>query len=274
MRQVFVAIGVLLVALCLGASAHAQASAPSSPSMSSSGSPATAPAQATAPAPRAATASTGLAVVATDGATDAAWPLARAIYADPSLRPSRIDEGQARVLCGEAPAPGAPQELRDLADTVKAVKGDDAPSRALLSEVARRLSVRALVVVQAGADHPNARVFLADAGVFDAATYAPDSAPTLGWTAAAQSLARAYGVHSEPSSPPSAATAPTSAPPLATREESRLSVPPAPPTRKAFYETGWFWGALGAAAFAGGAIFLATRDNGEQTIHLQMQVPH
>ena len=47
-----------------------------------------------------------------------------------------------------------------------------------------------------------------------------------------------------------------------------------PPHRKAFYESGWFWGAVGAAAFAGGAIFFATRDNGESTIHLQMEVPH
>jgi hypothetical protein len=65
---------------------------------------------------------------------------------------------------------------------------------------------------------------------------------------------------------------PTSAPVLATHEEPILTGPP--PKGKAFYESGWFWGALGAAAFAGGAIFFATRDNGESTIHLQMQVPH
>jgi hypothetical protein len=179
------------------------------------------------------------------------------------------------VLCGEAAAAGAPQEVRDLADTVKAVKGDDAPSRALLGEVARRLSVRALVVVYIDAGRPSARLFLAEAGAFDAAAYAPDNAPTLSWTATVSSLARVYGVHSEPPAPPStpsAAAVPTSAPPLATREESRIA--PTPPRRKAFYETGWFWGALGAAAFAGGAIFLATRDNGAQTIHLQLQVPH
>ena len=62
------------------------------------------------------------------------------------------------------------------------------------------------------------------------------------------------------------------APALATHEEPVITVPP--PRGKAFYESGWFWGALGAAAFAGGAIFFATRDNGESTIHLQVQVPH
>ncbi|MEO8796929.1 MAG: hypothetical protein ABI551_03515, partial [Polyangiaceae bacterium] len=40
-----------------------------------------------------------------------------------------------------------------------------------------------------------------------------------------------------------------------------------------FYESAWFWGALGAAAFAGTAIFLATRDSSGSAIHLQMKVP-
>jgi hypothetical protein len=48
----------------------------------------------------------------------------------------------------------------------------------------------------------------------------------------------------------------------------------APPKGHAFYESGWFWGALAAAAFAGGAVYFASRDNQPTTIHLEMQVPH
>jgi hypothetical protein len=257
MRRVALALTVVLAAVASSPTARAQDSAP--------------PAVTAAPAPPAVTvvaapaaAPHGLAVVALGGATDAAWPLAQAVYGTPSLRPLALDEAHARVLCGEPAASGAPQEVRDLAESLAAVKGEDAPSRMLLGEMARRLNVRALLVVRVEAGHPAARVFLPEAGAFDAASYAPDGGPTVSWSAAARSLARTFAA--EPSLP-----AGPSAPSLATHEEPVVAPPP---KSKAFYESGWFWGALGAAAFAGGAIFFATRDNGETTIHLQMQVPH
>jgi hypothetical protein len=207
----------------------------------------------------------GIAVVALSGATDAAWPLAQQVYGIPTLRPAAIDELHARILCGEAPAAGAPQEARDVAESLAAVRGDDAPSRMLLGVIARKLNVRALAVVRVADGHPTARVFLSEAGLFDAASYAPDAGPTVAWSATAQSLSRTFGDEAPAASSPAA-------PPHATHEEPGLATVPA--KKKAFYESGWFWGALGAAAFAGGAIFFATRDNGESTIHLQVQVPH
>jgi hypothetical protein len=280
------AAGIFSAAVVLSASVAARAqSAPSAsgvlpPLPASPAAPAASPppvAIATAaPAP----ASSGLVVVALGGSMDVAWPLARAVYAQPSLRPSAVDEASARVLCGEAPAPDAPRAVRDLAETVAAIKGDDLPSRTLLAEIARRTGARAVVVVHPEAGRAVARVLLPDAGVFDAATYAPDAATPLTWNAAAQSLARAYGGSTTPAALAGAAPAPgaagstatTSAPPLATHAEPQLTTEP--PRKRAFYESGWFWGALGAAAFAGGAAYFATRDNGASTIHLQMQVPH
>jgi hypothetical protein len=195
--------------------------------------------------------------VALAGATDAAWPLARAVYAEPSLRPASVDETHARTLCGEAPPPGAPQDQRDVSDTVAALRGDDAPSRALLSDLARRFSVRGVVVVRLDAGRATARVFLPEAAALDAATFSPDGASSpMTWSAATSSLVRTFGASK------------LHAPPLA----SQPVVGPEP--RHAFYQSGWFWGALGAAALAGGAVFLATRDNGPSTIHLQMEVPH
>jgi hypothetical protein len=264
MRRVALAVGVLLVGALASSPAAAQSAAPRA-----GGVPAVASAALPALPPPAAV-PTGLAVVALNGTMDAAWPLAHAVYGQPSLRPPALDEARARALCGEPPPAGAAPEVRDLADVVNAVKGDDAASRALLGDLARRLGVRALVVVRGDPQHPVARVFLPDAGVFDAASYTPDEGPALAWTGATQSLVRLYG-----GATPAAATAlpaPTSAPPLATHDEPTLATNP--PKRKAFYESGWFWGALGAAAFAGGAAFFATRDNGASTIHLQMQVPH
>ena len=260
MRRVALAVGLVVAAAAFSVSARAQDASP--PPVAST-LPAPAPPPATPTSTPAAIPPAGLAVVAIGGATDATWPLAQSVYGTSSLRPARIDEAHARVLCGEAPAPGASQELRDLAESLAAVKGEEAPSRMLLGEIARRLNVRALVVVHVDAGHPIARVFLSDTGAFDAASYGPDTGPTVAWTAAARSLGRAFG--SEPSVPQA-----TSAPLLATHEE-----PTVPARRgKSFYESGWFWGAVGAAAFAAGAIFFATRDNGESTIHLQAEVPH
>jgi hypothetical protein len=240
-------------------------SAPAAPPSAATGSPAMAP-------PAAAVAN-GIAVVATAGATDATWPLAQAVYATATLRPGAVDEAHARVLCGEPAPPASPGDLRDLADTVAAVRGEDAASRAILTDIARKLNVRALVVVHVDAGKPVARVFVAETQAFDAASYAPDVAagPTTTWAATTASLTRSFG-GTTVAPVPVPAEPPTAAPPLATHEEP--AVTNTPPKPKAFYESGWFWGALGAAAFAGGAVYFATRDNGASTIHLDMQVPH
>jgi hypothetical protein len=255
--------------------------------------PAPAPASASAPAPAPAPASAplGLAVVALAGATDAAWPLAQSVYSDPSLRPAGIDDAHARVLCGQPVAPTDAADVRDLAETIEAIHGDDVPSRTLLDAVARRFSVRGLVVVRTDADHPIARVFLTETHAFDAATYAPDapdgtsSGPSsvVGWTAATRSLARAYGAPALPPAAPGATALPSASPALSAPSAPSaplLATRPAPPVEKPaaaprpFYESVWFWGAIGAAALAGGAAYLATRDSSPSTIHLEVQVPH
>jgi hypothetical protein len=199
------------------------------------------------------------------------------VYASANLRPS-FDEAHARVLAGEAPAADAPSSLTDLAQTRAAIRGDDAPSRKLLSAIANDLRVRGIVVVMA-APELQARVFLADAAAFDAARYVPDvrrdasdagtEAPpsSKDWSGAIASLERAFA--------PSASTAPE---PTAT-PAPRQALEPTPARREGetgshpFYTSPWFWGAVGAAVFGGTALYFATRDNGSSTIHLQLQVP-
>jgi len=263
------------------ASPPAAAAPPSVPSTSASPPPASPAASSSPPAASASTpASTtipsapaaGVAVVAMAGAIDAAWPLARSVYSTPALRPYAVDEVHARVLCGEPAPPNTASDVRDLADSVAAVRGEDAPSRAVLADISRRLNVRALAVVHLDAGKPVTRVFVAETQSFDAASYGTDEgAAGPAWSATVASLLRAFGGPPSATSP-AAPTAAPSAPPLATHEEPAITN--APPKPKAFYESGWFWGALGAAAFAGGAIYFATRDNGASTIHLDMQVPH
>jgi hypothetical protein len=213
------------------------------------------------PLARAAEAVKGVAVVATSGATDAAWPLAGAVYADAALRPAHIDDATARVLAGEA-APPSSADLGSLAELRAGVKGDDAASREVLAALARRLSVRAIVVVFAG-EPPSARVYDAASRAFDAARYVPDASTAAGttWTAALRSLARPYLPEPAKKAPAAAVSAP---PPAPTKPASKS---------KAFYESPWFWVAVGAAVLVGGGALIATNVQTGDTIHLQMRLP-
>jgi hypothetical protein len=232
----------------------------------------------------------GFAVLARDGATDAAWSLAKALYARDGLRPLLVDEAHARVLAGEpappllspAPPERTPQEgthakdLADLAETRAAIHGDDAPSRQLLTSIATTFELRGILFVEMvpqsnatppAAARPRARLFFAKTG-FDAAEYLPDEgssyAPVPVWSGAVRSLDRAYGGALDTPQVAAAANATKALPPPAKAPEGE---------KRPFYTSPWFWGAIGAAVFAGGAVYLATRDNAPSTIHLQVQVP-
>ncbi|WP_394835276.1 hypothetical protein LVJ94_53145 [Pendulispora rubella] len=276
-RQVWAA-GILLATVTAG---DALAETPQASSVPQAGSRAPSPAVPSASSSRQQQ-GTGLAVLAGRDAADAAWPLAQQLYARPSLRPLGLDEARARVLAGEDPAADAPTDVRELAETRDAIRGEDAPSRQLLASIARQLHVRGILVVrlpvEAVRPNPTARVFLADAGTFDAASYAPDAPPANGagkgekwnWSGTVGSLDRAYGVLSAPAASPApaprAAVAASPAGEPANRDGGRG-------TSRPFYASPWFWGAIGVAALGGVGIFFATRDGSNDTIHLQMQVP-
>jgi hypothetical protein len=217
----------------------------------------------------------GLAIVAEGDTAASASTLARAVYGDPGLLPSTLDEGRARALAGAPVPPDAPRELRDLAETRAAIHGDDAPSRNLLVGLAASLHVKGLVVVEAHTnDRPAARVFLASTGTFDAVLYESDPPPVVTWGSGGSVVTwsgTASALHRNFANPlpvapvlgPPAALAPT---PLPISDEK------VPQTRP-FYASPWFWGAIGAAAFAGAAFYFATRDSSDPNIQLQVQVP-
>ncbi len=196
----------------------------------------------------------GVAVVATEGASDAAWGLAQKIYASP-LRPPAIDDAQARVLAGEnAPSP----ELAELIELRSGVKGEDAASRQLLAAIADRLSASALVVVFSGGENqpPVARVFHADNVSFDAARYSPDASG--GWNGTVDLLTRQFAP------PPPAPTAP---PPKTAAKASNG------PDSKPFWQSPWFWVAIGTAVLVGAGVLIATNVQTSDTIHLQLRMP-
>lgn len=199
----------------------------------------------------------GVAVLATEGATDAAWSLARDVYADTDLRPT-LDERGARVLAGET-VEGA--DLKELSELRAGVKGDDAASRQLLASIAERLGVAAVVVVQVeGVGRATARTFVAESKTFEAAVYVGERTETdLRWPGAAAALHKAFA-------PPP--PAPPVEPPPRKKDEK-----PAPSSGKPFYLSPWFWGAVGAAVLGGVAVFLATRDAESDAIRLQVRLP-
>ncbi len=202
----------------------------------------------------------GIAVVAADGATDATWSLASAVYASALLRPEKIDDRHARVLAGEAPATQF-GELGELAELRAGVKGDDAASRQVLSAIADKLGVASVLVVFAG-DPPTARLFDAKSKTFDAARYSPETGKdaSTSWAATIHALER-------PFSPTVLVSQPTTAPvaPLAPQKTESKS--------KAFYESPWFWVAIGAALLIGGGVLIATNVQTGDTIHMQLKLP-
>ncbi len=243
----------------------------------------------------------GIAVLAIgDNASEEAFALARAIYGS-RLRPTSLDEVRARVLAGGAPPPNASTELRELAEVRASVTGDDAAGRRLLAGISQQIGAEALLVVRVettaalppvvtipsrseadgGTDAAEpltpgnapvgstvvARLFLAEAGYFDAARYLPDAGPAgprtpAAWKSTVISLeGRFPGTRS--AGPVTATAGARSGPPV--RQEAGKSSP--------FYASGWFWGAIAGAALLGGVFYFASRDTTSDTIHLQMRVP-
>lgn len=241
----------------------------------------------------------GVAVLATNGARDAAFVLARAIYGS-SLRPRTLDELRARILAGD-PAPAASsREVRELAELRGSIAGEDAASRRLLASIAQQLGVQALLVVSPTSVRPQTEkekpsetsegdggLPAADAGLPSADLGAQEPTPPAptstvmarlfltdsgefdaaryepdtsgGWRGTVASLAGRF---------PRATAAPTpqvqGAPPRMSTEEKGS---------KPFYTSPWLWGAIGAAVVIGGFFFLASQDTSDDPIHLQMKVP-
>lgn len=253
------------------------------------------------PGPPAKPAGQGIAVLAIGPARDEAFALARAIYGS-RLRPTTLDEVRARVLAGAAPPPNASRELRELAEVRAGITTEDAAARRLLTGLAQQVGAQALLVVKverapapaavpAGPPAPSddagaaaagaaadagsaagnampattvvARLFLADSGDFDAARYGPD--PGLEGAAAWKSTVTSLEARFPKVSRTVGTDAATSAAPVKIKPEDEKSSP--------FYASGWFWGALGAAALLGGAFYFATRDTGSDPIHVQLKVP-
>jgi hypothetical protein len=189
-----------------------------------------------------------------EGAADATWPVAGAVYGDAALRP-KIEDRDARVLAGEAADAKAPAPTSELAALRAKVTGDDPASLAMLADVARRTGARAVVVVfpahadDGGKAPTQARLFDAADAHLEPTKYEADATrPTTPWGALVDTLHARY--------------APKTGSPIV------VPAPEEKPEKKdsgSFLSSAWFWGALGAAALMGGVVYALTRDNGQGT---------
>lgn len=235
-------------ALASPAAAHAQDAQPFAP--------APPPPALVAPAP----AGRGVVVLAVDRATDAAWPLAQAVYGDSGLRPSSLDDATVRALAGEAPAPDAPLRIRELAETRAAIHGDDPASRRLLASLARELGVAAIAVVAKNETAPSCRVFLAKTGQMDIVTLSPDAGEgPLAWKGALEALR---------SRVPPPLDGPR-AEPIAARPSESATTPEQAKPGGSFLSSKWFWGAAVVAGVVG-VFFLASRPTGTDPTTVQL----
>ncbi len=175
--------------------------------------------------------------------SDAAWPVAKAVYGDASLRPGVADR-EARALAGDAVPNDAPPAVRELGELRGKLGGaDDVTTRVLLAEIARRTRARGVAVVTVAADGAT------EVRVYDAAEDRVESTrhrsePNGGWTPFVGALHTRYP---KPAGETTVATAPT---------------PPDSKSSGSFLSSPWFWVAIGAATVGGVAAYALTRDDG------------
>ncbi len=196
----------------------------------------------------------GVAVVAIgEGAADATWPVALAVYGDEALRP-RLQDRDARVLAGAEPPKDAPKETRELAELRAQVRGDDAASRLLLKEIARRTATVALVLVWPKSDGPTPTP--TQARLYDAADESVDASlhreGTAGWSPLVTTLRGRYARPVGGAGPDASATTA-----LPTKPAPSAPGAPNPPSRggSAILSSPWFWSAIAVAVI--GAVVVA-----------------
>ncbi|GAC1571473.1 MAG: hypothetical protein NVS3B20_23880 [Polyangiales bacterium] len=227
-----------------------------------------------------------------DHGSDAAWPVARAVYGDEALRPSLHDR-DARVLAGASPASEAPTSTKELAALRQKIapnaSSDDLISRVILREIAQRTGCLAVVVVYPakasvtpvtplarrgegndGNDGPQAvddreatetRIYDAAADSIEATHYRGESSP--GSAREANSWAKLV-VYLHGRYARTASARETSTPKITSVQSAKPTDEKSQHSSRggSFFSSPWFWGALGGAA--GGAVltYALTRDAG------------
>lgn len=204
----------------------------------------------------------GIVVVApvSEAPVDAAalYALAQAIYREPTLRPSALDDTRARALLGQSVAPAAAtadsarfSELRD------GVRDDGAVSRSVLGTMATSTRATAVAVVRPGETpgHVQIRLFLAESASFDVSLYDGEATDPAWRTEVVRALLRRFDPN---------AVAPTAVP--TKKVESSTGA-------RAFYKSPWLWAALGGAVLLGGTALVVSQVRSNEDVLVRVEPP-
>jgi hypothetical protein len=190
----------------------------------------------------------GVAVVAAGPvAVDAAWALAQRVYADPLLRPVQLDDATARVLAGEPAAAGASPKMRELAEARKAINPLEPSAARLAGTISAELGGASQLLVHMPAPgQARARLYAATTRTWlmPELWQQPDASGAPSWEAAVAWL-RGHAL------------------------ASRAQPPARAPASRTVLASGWFWGALGAAAAVAVVAVAVARDEGSNAVHVQ-----
>lgn len=202
----------------------------------------------------------GVAVIARNAdVREGARELARAAYADSSLRPA-FDDATARVVLGEPAAAGGRGRDEEFARVARAAvdASDAVVGERLLGALCSELEVVAVVLVEGSTATPSARVFVAEERRFVSGVLVPRLAPEASaagrdWGDAVTLLRgilqpRVDPVHA--GAPSSGATAPRPIAPLGSGAGAR----PRP-----LLTSPWFWGGLAAVAAVGVTVLVLSQ---------------
>jgi hypothetical protein len=208
------------------------------------------------------------------GTTAAAKPLAREVYRDEALRPA-LDDTTARVLTGDPPPEGAPQNLRDLADIRSTLppSPEDAAGRRLLASLGAEQKAEIVIAVSMVGERTVARVLRVDSARYEPIELGPTVERTetgearFSWPGVTTTLRKLVTPPPAPAPPKATASGP-----IAPRKVEPTPPPKAP--ERAWYASPWFWGPVGAVVVVGAAILIASQvtANDPSTVHLTGRV--
>ena len=195
----------------------------------------------------------GVIVVAcSPSVSEQAWSLAGRLYRDAMLRPVSADEQTVRVLAGDAVSADAPASVQDLARARTALDPQTPASLRVADSVSRELRVSALLLVhEVAPGYVRARLYRsAERSFYPIDLWpAPDGQGRPSWDSAVTWL------HAN--------------------AEAARNRTVASGTQGGVMRSGWFWGALGAAAGAAVIVYAAGRNDDSaspSSIHLNGRV--
>lgn len=175
-------------------------------------------------------------MVALPGATDAAWPVAGALYGRFGLLPLKLSDEEARVLSGEPPLATATDRVRALA-RLRDECGNEATRRPALEALTRETGARGAVLVGAASGLTVTRTFSGATGTLGDALALPTEHLDI------DKIARDAEARTKPK----------------TQLPAALKSP-------------WVWVAAGAAVVLGTVVYLSTRgDEAPTTFPLRLR---